>query len=471
MPVRREELRDEALRIEGAGIRVRVRPPGDHRAVAAGGPREVSQRNPVALANHLGDGGPQDVRPGAGGDEPRPVGGVLHVVGERDDLAVVVVPGREQLPHHDAQQAGRARPENDERLPRPAERAAAAQAEPGLPLSGPESLGGLGQEHLRQPVRRPAVGAALDAVSRAETPARIAERRRRAARPGRRFVGEEIDDVHVPREEAVVEDVQVRIKLPVRGALHGPPPGPVAFAALDEGQVERPVFGGEVVGMPQRVPGTAGLLRGTDAADHPPQFPHPQMKPDAEERPEPRSLPVPLPAARDRDQRAQSVQHQQGLAVVRDRQARPELVHHLSERSRASVQHPQQVHKGAVPAEPVGESDPPALGAGVWRRNRLEEQLVHRPNVVLAAPEPGGVRRTGEIRMRRQDVRDQGFAEELVNALPRLAHDGVRIEVRLEDRRTRSRAACPPAPPPRALPRSPRRSGRPSRQAVRGAAG
>ena len=341
--------------------------------------------------------------------------------------------GREYLSQHDAQQAGCARPEDDQRLPRPAERTVAAQAGPGLPLLGPERLGGLGQVHLRQPIRRAAVGAALDAVSRAETPARIAERRRRAARPGRRFVGEEIDDVHVPREEAVVEDLQVRIQLPVRGALHGPPPGPVAFAALDEGQVERPVFGGEVVGVPQRVPGAAGLLHGTDAADHPPQFPHPEMEPDLQERPEPRSLPVPLPAARYRDQRAQGVQHQQGLGLVRDRQARPELIHHLSERSRASVQHPQQVHESAVPAEPVRERDPPVLGAGVLRRNRLEEQLVHRADVVLAVPEQGGVRRAGEIRMRRQDVRDQRFAEELVNALPRLAHDGVRIEVRLED--------------------------------------
>ena len=75
--------------------------------------------------------------------------------------------------------------------------------------------------------------------------------------------------------------------------------------------------------------------------------------------------------------------------------------------------------KALCPRSRSAKRDPPALGAEVLRRrNRLEEQLVDRSNVVLAAPEPGGVRRTGEIRMRRQDVRDQGLAEELVNALP-----------------------------------------------------
>ena len=157
------------------------------------------------------------------------------------------------------------------------------------------------------------------------------------------------------------------------------------------------------------------------------------MEPDAQERPEPRPFSVCLEAAGRRDQRAQPVEHEEDVVLGRDRQARPKLSRHVPEGLRASVQHPQQVHEGAVPAEPVGQRDPPFLGARCSHDGCSEEELVHRAQVVLAAAEPVGVRHRRKIGVRRQHVRDQVLAEELVNALARLSDDRVRIEPGLED--------------------------------------
>ena len=416
--------------VEGPGMRLRIRPPGDDRSVAPGRPRQLGQRNSVARGDHLGDGAPEAVRPRAGGDEPGPVGGVLHVVGERDDLVVVVVPGPEHLPERHAQQAGSPCSEDDERLLRPAEGAVAAEAEGRLAAPGREGPRGLGKKDLRELLRNAATGTVFDVVSRHETPAGRAQRRRLAPGPDGRFVREEIDDVHVPGEEAVVEDPQIGVQLPVGRALDRPPTGPVALAALDEGQMQTFIPGCEVVGVAQPVAGAVGRFDGTDACDHPPELPHPEVEPHPQERLQVRRA---SPAAGRRDQRAQPIHDQQGLGIGRDRQTGPKFGRNGAERLRLSFQHPQQVHERTVPREPVRQGDAPRRRVAVLRRRCPEEDLVHRPQVVLAALEPVRVSRGRQVRMRREHVRDQAPAEELVNPLARLPDDRLRIEARAED--------------------------------------
>ena len=142
------------------------------------------------------------------------------------------------------------------------------------------------------------------------------------------------------------------------------------------------------------------------------------MQPDPEERPDPRFLPGALPAARRRNQPAEAVQHQERLGVVRDRQARAQLGRHFAERPGPPVEHPQQVHEGAVPRQPLRKRALPPVAVECPGGGGREEQPGHRPEVVLAALEAGGVRRAGEVRMRGQHVRDQSLAEELVDPLP-----------------------------------------------------
>ena len=86
-----------------------------------------------------------------------------------------------------------------------------------------------------------------------------------------------------------------------------------------------------------------------------------------------------------------------------------------------------------MPRQPLPERAAPRVAVEGARRRRWEEHPGHRPEVVAGVPEPRRVRRPREVGVRRQHVGDQGLAEELVNPLPRLAHDGVRIEVRPED--------------------------------------
>ena len=68
----------------------------------------------------------------------------------------------------------------------------------------------------------------------------------------RRLVGgerEEVAHVHVAQEETVVEDAEVLPDPVLRGVLDAAPPGCMALAALDEGEVNGIFVGLEIVGV------------------------------------------------------------------------------------------------------------------------------------------------------------------------------------------------------------------------------
>ena len=78
LAIRRDELRDEPLRIEVAAFGI-APPVRDLR-------RQIAQGDAVVLCHRLGDSGADAVLPSAGGEEPGAVGRVLHVVREGDHL-------------------------------------------------------------------------------------------------------------------------------------------------------------------------------------------------------------------------------------------------------------------------------------------------------------------------------------------------------------------------------------------------
>ena len=180
--------------------------------------------------------------------------GVLHVVREGDDLVVVVVAGGVQLGERGAQQAGRPRAQDDEGFPRPAVRTVPAEL-PARALGAPAGDHGVGTEDGSEAILA-ATGAGIVVAAR-EIAAPAADPKLPPPDvPWRRFTGsqrEEVAHVHVPREEAVVEDAQVLADPGLRRVLYTAPARDVVLATLNEGQVNGVLVGTEVVGVADAV--------------------------------------------------------------------------------------------------------------------------------------------------------------------------------------------------------------------------
>ena len=264
LAIRRDELRDEALGIEAAAFG--IAPPAGHLVL------QVAQGDAVFLRHRLGDGRADAVLPSAGGEEPRSMGGVLHVVREGDDLlgaggftvrrgfrmaaGIVVVAGGEGLAEHHAEQAGRPRPDDDERFAGVAEGAVAA--EDGAVGAGGERF--RAERGHRLAFAAACAGGVRGAVPGVDVPAVAAQRHVPARHAGRllAFGGEVEAHVHVAGEEAVVELAQIPPHLGRRGALHRAPAGDAALAALHQRQVQGGVLGVQVVRVAQHRRGGFG---------------------------------------------------------------------------------------------------------------------------------------------------------------------------------------------------------------------
>ena len=201
-PVGGDELADEALVVERLGVDPRIAPPRLH-------PRgEVRQGDAVVAFDDLRDRGADADARRPRREEPGAMRGVLHVVREGDHLAVVVVARTLRLTQRNAQQAGGAGAEDDQRLPRPAVRTVAAQ--PHRPrLAAASGIDRVGPEDADE-----AFGPTLVAsrgVRGQHRAAGPADADVEAADSARRVRGEEVHHVDVPEEEAIVEDPQVAL--------------------------------------------------------------------------------------------------------------------------------------------------------------------------------------------------------------------------------------------------------------------
>ena len=407
---------------------------------------------------------------------------VLDVVGEGDDLGIVVVTGCERLAKGHAQQAGCPAAEDDQRLHRPAVRTVPAQL---VPFAARDHA--LRAEHWHEPVRA-AAGASRRFAAGVHEAAGVAERGVDAANAGRRIIGrEEVPHVDVAGEEPVVEHAQVLIDPLLRGTPDRAPAGDAALAALDERQVDRRLVGLEIVREPQA--GRLVRARLAEPAHHPPQLAHPEMQPHLEERPglpragrspgaglchgreavvgeAPRLIGggvhrshgggrrgkavaggdgmfegairggrIALQPAGDRDQRAQPVQYRDRLSIVRHREAWTKAFGNLRQRLRAAFEHAQQVDEGEVLAQALCKRHPPLGGVDVPVDGFAEEDLVLGPDVALDRGVPGVVHPRGQVVTREQGAADDRAAEEFVDALPDLAEDGFGIEGLIEDAR------------------------------------
>ena len=216
--------------VERPGVGLRIAPPRLHPL------RKVRQCDAVVPFDDLGDGRPDSDAGGPRREEPGAMGGVLDVVREGDHLAVVVVARPLGLTQRNAQQAGGAGADDDQRLARSAVRTVTAQ--PHRPcLAATSGLDRDGPEDADQAFRL-ARGAGRD-VGGLNRAARAAHRHVEAAHAGRRSGREQVRHVDVAEEEAVVEHPQIAFEALLRGTLDGAPAGDVTLAALDEGQVNR----------------------------------------------------------------------------------------------------------------------------------------------------------------------------------------------------------------------------------------
>ena len=432
LPVRRDELADEAFVVERLRVDRPVAPPRLH-------PRgQLGQRDAVVPFDDLRDGRAQPHARRPRREEPGAVRGVLDVVREGDHLAVVVVARSLRLPQRDAQQAGGARADDDQRLVRVAVRTVAVQLRPPGLAPAPE-LDRRGAEDAHEAVR--AAAGASGRVRGVHGAARAADGEVEAARAGRRRGREQERHVDVAQEEPVVEHPQVAFEARLGRPLDGPPAGDPALAALHERQVQRGVVRFQVVeeAQPAGRP-VAGFRRFlgrplrrflVQAAHHAPQLAHPQVQGDLQERPQRAALAAP----RCRDQGAQPVQDAGGLGVVGRGQAAAEPLDDLGQRRRAAVQHPQQVHERRVLAQPVGQRHAPRGRLEAALQRFAEEQLVLRPDVLLGRRMARRVHAGRQVVRGQQVAADDGAAEEGVDALPGLAHDGPRFEGLAEEAR------------------------------------
>ena len=159
------------------------------------------------------------------------------------------------------------------------------------------------------------------------------------------------------------------------------------------------------------------------------------MQAHLEEWPQPAPAGRPLAAACRRHQGAEPVQHPEGLAVVRHRQAVAQPGDDGRHGRRPAVEHAQQVHERGVFAQPVAEGQAPPVGAEVALDGGPEEELVLRAEVRLGRRVQGRVDPGGQVVGRVQVPADDGPAEKGVDALPDLADDRPRLERLVEDAR------------------------------------
>ena len=279
MPVRREEVADESCRLESIGIGGRAAPAINDFLW------QLGQGNPVVRLYDLRDSGAPDVTPSPGRVEARSMGGVLHVVGERDDLGIVVVRRTKRLRQSNARYGRRSYAEHYQGMPGIAVRTGERQHYALLPSAllgflrfGPECAH---QLRVREP--RTALAAIVGRLALMQSTASAADRDGLALGAGRHGTRKEKADPRTPGKVKVVEEPEVLKHLRPFGIRHGGPGGGVALAALHERQVNHGFVGCDLVREPQPRAALGGPVvrvgravgRSPDTANHASQFPHP----------------------------------------------------------------------------------------------------------------------------------------------------------------------------------------------------
>ena len=246
VPVRREEVADESCRLESIGIGRRAAPAINDFLW------QLGQGNPVIRLGDLRDSGAPNVAPSPGRVEARSMGGVLHVVGERDDLGIVVVRRAERLRQSNARYGRRSYAEHDQGMPGIAVRTSERQHFPLLPapLLGFLRFGPECAHQLR--VREPgtALAAVVGRLALMQSTASAADRNVLSVGAGRHGTRKEKADPRTPGEVEVVEEPEIlKHSRPFR-VRHGSPSGSVALAALHERQVNDGFVGRDLIREP-----------------------------------------------------------------------------------------------------------------------------------------------------------------------------------------------------------------------------